>query len=305
MAAVSLRLDQAAGDGRRGAWSCARASRSREPGGCRAGPVRRRCRRLRGGLAAPKLARGFGASGGGRRRAQDVPLGHARPARGHALELHVVLVRHVASRRGGADVGRAGLGRSRWSGLAVCGGVAAAPVRSARRRRPSSTASTSPTLTSAPARRGDGCSTPARIGADLQVDLLGLELHERHRRPPRPSPGCFSQLRHAGLDDRLAQFGHDDVRAYARLPTPVVDRTRSGSASGPAPVEAPGRRCAAGWPRARRRSPRRGSNCGRPADVPQRPPPVDELLERAGRTNSQAPMFSGSSCTQHTRRSFG
>ena len=73
--------------------------------------------------------------------------------------------------------------------------------------------STSPTFTSSPSLRLMRLRTPALRRADLDVDLVGLELDQRIAGSDDiallPQP-----LRHAGVDDGLSDFGNDDVYGH-------------------------------------------------------------------------------------------
>ena len=53
-------------------------------------------------------------------------------------------------------------------------------------------------------------STPACGGADLEVDLVGLELDERLAGGDRVAL-LLQPLGDARFDDRFTEFGHDDV----------------------------------------------------------------------------------------------
>ncbi len=102
-------------------------------------------------------------------------------ARLTACSLATFLAAGVASRRRRCCAGAARGGRRRRAA------VAAASRRGAAAFAGSSTASTSPTFTSAPFAVRDAGEHAGAIGAHLEIDLLGLELDERlaERRPGR------------------------------------------------------------------------------------------------------------------------
>ena len=278
--------------------------------------ARRRCR----ARAAAGAGRGL-AAGSPRRAAPALrrerlrgaaarrtsPLVTRGPLARHGLELHVVCSGHVAGRRAWRGC-RPRRPRQRAAGTRPGG-----RGRCGRRRR-----GAAPALSSSTAEHlahlhvvalgvRDGLQHAGAIGADLEVDLLGLELDQRvaggdRDRPPssatapralrRPTRRvreprcwlhmrprfltlCFERLRdRVRLADRAfcSNAWSTSARWLTRVPAP--------------PTLPPGSSCAAG---------RRSAAASRPSIS----------SSSSGRTNSHAPMFSGSSCTQHTSRSFG
>ena len=151
-------------------------------------------------------------------------------AAAHAAEIDVVIFGRLARGRRRARLRRRLLIRFRArSGSGWRGSDAlAAPGRACGRRPAASsiTPSTSPTFTSSPSLRSMRLSTPPCGRRDLEVDLVGLELDERVA--DRDDVAFLAQpLRHAGVDDRLADFGDDDVRRHAKSSVARVSGLRS------------------------------------------------------------------------------
>ena len=186
---------------------------------------RRSSRDRRRGLRLRLARRGGAAGAGGRRRGAaaargrllDVALHDAAgvAAAAHAGEIDVVrcaALRAVGVARGFAAVAAAASAGRRFGrrlprlGAAVGGGGAGCAAADAS----SITPSTSPTFTSVAVLCVDLAQHAGLRRADLEVDLVGLELDERLAGGDGVA-FLLQPLRDARVDDRLADFGHDDV----------------------------------------------------------------------------------------------
>ncbi len=72
------------------------------------------------------------------------------------------------------------------------------------------TPSTSPTLTSSPSRRSIFAQHTRLRRANLEIDLVGLELDERIAGRD-DVPFLAQPLGDAGVDDGFSDFGNDDI----------------------------------------------------------------------------------------------
>ena len=145
------------------------------------------------------------------------------------------------------------------------------------------------------------------LGADLEVDLLGLELDERLAGGDAVA-FLLQPARDARFDDRFTQLRERRCSCHDEVLLDVALRTceRRRACDGPSRVST-GRRASNAWStrrllvelRASADEPSDGLELRARPDVAQRAAAVDSSSS-SGRTNSHAPMFSGSSCTQTT-----
>ena len=120
------------------------------------------------------------------------------------------------------------------------------------------------------------------LGADFEIDLLGLELDERLAGGDRVAL-LLQPARDARFDDRFTELGNDDVDGHGiLLTTGCIDAARlRGSArlDGHRSARTPARRSRADGSRAARRRAFRRARVARAADVAQRQPIAGERFE--------------------------